>query len=125
MKAVMSKNAPAPIGPYNQAVLADDFLFVSGCLGLDPTSGELKEGIELQAKQAMDNLVSILKEGCFTTSNIVKTTVFLNDINDFNKFNEIYASYFDGTWFPSRTCVEVSKLPKNALLEIEAIAYKG
>lgn len=125
MKTVMSNNAPAPIGPYNQGVIAGNFLFVSGCLGLDPKNGELKEGIELQAKQAMENLVNILKEANLTLNNVVKTTVFLNDINDFNKFNEIYANYFDGTYFPSRTCVEVSKLPKNALIEIEAIACEG
>lgn len=124
MKTVRSENAPAPIGPYSQAIETDSLLFVSGCLGADPISGELKEGIEDQARQALDNLKAILKEGGLTLNSVVKTTVYLKDMNDFAAFNAVYASYFNDGHYPARTCVEVSALPKGGLIEIEAIASK-
>lgn len=121
---IKTNSAPAPVGPYNQAIETDGFLFVSGCLGLDPVSGELGECIKCQSKQALENLVSILKEANLGLDSVVKTTVYLKDINDFNTFNEIYAKYFEGTTYPARTCVEVGNLPKGGLVEIEAIAVK-
>ena len=124
MRTIRSDNAPAPIGPYSQAVENDGLIFVSGCLGADPVSGELKEGISGQARQAMDNLLSILKERSLGANSILKTTVYLSSMQYFTEFNGIYASYFDGTCFPARTCVEVSALPKGGLIEIEAIASK-
>ena len=122
MRVVRSERAPAPIGPYSQAVKTGDLLFVSGCLGADPLSGELKEGIRAQAVQAMDNLVNILKEEGLSVNNVVKTTVYLKDMGDFAEFNAVYASYFDGSYFPARTCIQVGALPKGGMIEIEAIA---
>ncbi|MBR3227739.1 MAG: RidA family protein [Erysipelotrichaceae bacterium] len=122
MRVVRSERAPAPIGPYSQAVKTGDLLFVSGCLGADPLSGELKEGIRAQAVQAMDNLVNILKEEGLGVNNVVKTTVYLKDMGDFAEFNAVYASYFDGSYFPARTCIQVGALPKGGMIEIEAIA---
>ena len=122
MRVVRSDKAPSPIGPYSQAVKTGDLLFVSGCLGADPLSGELKEGIRAQAVQAMDNLVNILKEEGLGVNNVVKTTVYLKDMGDFAEFNAVYASYFDGSYFPARTCIQVGALPKGGMIEIEAIA---
>ena len=123
MRVIRSEKAPAPIGPYSQAVLAGDVLYISGCLGVDPVSGELKEGVEGQARAALDNLCAILEEAGYTLNNVVKTTVYLKSMGDFSEFNDIYASYFDG-YYPARTCIEVAALPKGGLLEIEAIASK-
>ena len=123
MRVIRSEKAPAPIGTYSQAVLAGDVLYISGCLGVDPESGELKEGVEGQARAALDNLCVILEEAGYTLNNVVKTTVYLKSMGDFSEFNGIYASYFDG-YYPARTCIEVAALPKGGLLEIEAIASK-
>ena len=122
MKVVRSDKAPAPIGPYSQAVKTGGLLFVSGCLGADPQSGELREGIRAQAVQAMDNLVNILKEEGLGVNDVVKTTVYLKDMGEFTEFNTVYASYFDGSYFPARTCIQVGALPKGGMIEIEAIA---
>ena len=124
MKTVRSDKAPAPIGPYSQAIETDSLLFISGCLGADPTSGDLREGIEAQSRQALDNLLGILQECGLSLNNVVKTTVYLKSMNDFARFNGIYASYFNGGHYPARTCVEISALPKGGLIEIEAIASK-
>lgn len=125
MKNVLSTyEAPQAIGPYSQAIEIDNLLFVSGQLGLEPESGKMVEGgVEAQAEQAMKNVSAILDEAGLTFSNIVKTTIFLADMNDFAKVNEIYASHFVSD-FPARSAIQVAGLPKGGLVEIEVIAVK-
>ena len=120
-KAIVTNHAPAAIGPYSQAIRAGGMLYVSGMLGIDPTGGELKEGVLAQAEQALKNLTAVLVEAGVDTSAVVKTTVFLTDMGAFGGVNEIYAKYFTAP-FPARSCVEVRALPKGGLFEIEAIA---
>ncbi|HIU68132.1 MAG TPA: RidA family protein [Candidatus Caccomorpha excrementavium] len=122
-ETISAKNAPAAVGPYVHAVLAGDMLFTSGQLGLDPVTGTLPEGVEAQADQAIKNLRAVIEEAGMTLQNVVKTTVFLADINDFAAVNEIYARYFTGE-VPARSCVQAAALPKGGLFEIEAIAVK-
>ncbi len=122
-ETVMAKNAPAAVGPYVHAVLAGDMLFTSGQLGLDPVTGVLREGVEAQADQAIKNLRAVIEAAGMTLQNVVKTTVFLADMNDFAAINEIYARYFTGD-APARSCVQAAALPKGGLFEIEAIAVK-
>lgn len=125
MKNVLSTyEAPQAIGPYSQAIEIDNLLFVSGQLGLEPESGKMVEGgVEAQAEQAMKNVSAILDEAGLTFSNIVKTTIFLADMNDFAKVNEIYASHFVSD-FPARSAIQVAGLPKGGLVEIEVVAVK-
>lgn len=108
------------IGPYNLAVRANGFLFTSGMLGLDPKTNKLVDGVEAQAKQALLNLTALLKEAGTSMENVVKATVFVQDLNDFAAVNNIYKDYF-GTEFPARSCVQVAKLPQGAMVEIELI----
>lgn len=122
-KAINADKAPAAVGPYVHAVEAGDLIFTSGQLGLDPTSGALPQGVGAQARQALENLGAVLEAAGSDFAHVVKTTVFLDDINDFAAVNEIYAEFFDGE-VPARSCVEVAKLPKGGLVEIEAIAVK-
>ena len=122
-ETVMAKNAPAAVGPYVHAVLAGDMLFTSGQLGLDPVTGVLPEGVEAQSDQAIKNLRAVIEAAGMTLQNVVKTTVFLADMNDFAAINEIYARYFTGD-APARSCVQAAALPKGGLFEIEAIAVK-
>ena len=118
---VSTKQAPAAIGPYSQAVRVGNLVFLSGQLGLDPETGVLKENIGDQTRQALDNIGAILTAVGLNYSHVVKTTVFLKDLDDFGLVNEIYGNIFkDGA--PARSCVEVSRLPKRALVEIECIA---
>lgn len=118
---VSTKQAPAAIGPYSQAVRVGNLVFLSGQLGLDPETGTLKENIGDQTRQALDNIGAILTAVGLNYSHVVKTTVFLKDLDDFGLVNEIYGNIFkDGA--PARSCVEVSRLPKRALVEIECIA---
>ena len=115
--------APAAVGPYSHAVKANGFIYVSGQLGLDPATGVLAEGVETQTRQCLDNLKTIL-EGCGSDlRHVVKTGIFLNDINDFGTVNAIYAEYFTEE-LPARSCVEVARLPKDGLVEIEVIAVE-
>lgn len=124
IKSVKTAKAPAAIGPYSQAVMAGDFIFVSGQLPVDPSTGNFpSEDIKILAKQSLNNIKSILEEAGSSMNKVVKTTVFLKDLSDFAAVNEVYASFFSGT-FPARSCFEVSSLPKGARLEIEAIAVK-
>lgn len=123
MKYISTKNAPQAIGPYSQAIIAGDFVFCSGQIGIDPKTGNLVEGIENQTKQIIENLKAVLNESGSDIDCIVKTTIFLTDINDFAKVNEIYGSFFT-THKPARSTVAISNLPKGALIEIEAIALK-
>jgi 2-iminobutanoate/2-iminopropanoate deaminase len=118
---VSTSYAPAAVGPYSQAIKVGNVLYLSGQLGLDPDSGALVEGLEAQTHRSMRNIEAVLKTVDADFNNIVKTTIFITDINDFAKVNEIYASYFDADP-PARSCVEVSALPKGGLVEIESIA---
>ena len=121
MKTVSTKNAPAAIGPYSQAQLAGNLVYTSGQIGIDPETGSVVEGLEAQAHQVFKNLSELLKAAGSDMSKVVKTTVFIQNMNDFGVINGIYAQYFTEP-FPARSCVEVSRLPKNVLLECEAIA---
>ena len=115
--------APAAVGPYSQAALVGNLLITSGQLGLDPTTGILPEGVEAQTKQSLENIGAILTEAGFSLTDVVKTTVFIRNMDDFGRVNGIYSAFF-GEHKPARSCVEVSALPKNGLLEIEVIASK-
>ena len=122
---VKTSDAPAPVGPYSQAVLAGSTLYVSGNIPLDPKTGDMVGGsnVQEQTKQIFKNLDAVLKAGGATPSNVVRCTVFLVDLGDFAAVNEIYADYFkDNDVTPSRSCVQVAALPKGALVEIDAIA---
>ena len=124
-KAVSTKNAPAAIGPYSQAVRVGDFLYTSGQVGLDPATGVLVQGgIEAQTTRVLENLKAVLETAGIDIVNVVKTTVFLKDMDDFAAMNAIYGKYFapEGVVAPARSTVEVARLPKDALVEIEAIA---
>lgn len=123
-KIIYTNNAPQPIGPYSQAVLADDFLYISGQVPIDPTTGKLVEGgIKEQAEQVMKNLNVILLEAEMNMSHVVKTSIFTTDISKFSDINDVYARYFNDN-FPARETIEVSKLPVGAAVEISMIAVK-
>lgn len=122
MKEVFTNKAPAAIGPYSQAIIAGDFLYASGAIGINPETGEVVEGIEQQTKQVMENLKAVLKEADVDFSQVVKFTIYLDSMDDFTKVNEIYGSYLEKP-YPARATVEVSRLPKDVLVEIDAIAY--
>lgn len=123
LKQIYSKNAPSPVGPYSQAIEANGFIFCAGQIGIDPKTGELKSGVEEQTRQTIENLKAVLQSAGSSLEKVVKTTIFLKNIQDFEKVNKIYAEYF-GKIKPARSTVEVSNLPKGALIEIEAIAVK-
>jgi 2-iminobutanoate/2-iminopropanoate deaminase len=116
--------APAAIGPYNQAVRAGNFVFTSGQLGMDPVGGQLAEGVEAQARQAMANVGAVLEAAGASFAHVVKTTIFLTDMGDFQTVNAVYASYFPADP-PARSTVQVAALPRQGLVEIEAIACVG
>ncbi len=119
---IATSGAPAAIGPYVQAVKVGNMVYTSGCIPLDPESMEVVgDDITHQTKQVMDNLMAVLAEAGASASSVIKTTCFLDDMGDFMHFNEVYASYF-GDNAPARSCVEVAKLPKGVLVEVEAIA---
>lgn len=121
MKIVSSGQAPAAIGPYSQAVIANGLLYASGQIPIAPETGELKgSDIEEQTEQVIRNISEVLKAAGSDSRHVVKTTCFLKDMRDFARFNEIYGRYFTGK--PARSCVEVSALPKGALVEIEVVA---
>ena len=120
-KCFLTQKGPKAIGPYSTANITGNICFMSGMLGVNPETGKLAEGIEGQALQAMTNVKTVLEEMGLTTVNVVKTTVFLADLNDFAKVNAIYADFF-GPDYPARSCVQVARLPMDALVEIEAIA---
>ena len=124
-KTIATENAPAAIGPYNQAIQVGNMLFASGQLGLDPATGNFPEGgVKEQTIQSFLNVKAILEEAGFSINDVVKTTVFLANMADFAAMNEIYASQFEGD-FPARSAVAVKTLPKNALVEVEVIAVKA
>lgn len=121
MKTIETKKAPAAIGPYSQAIIANGLVYTSGQIPIDPATGLIEaSGIEEQTKQVIANLAAVLTAAGSSLDRVVKTTCFLKNIGDFAVFNEIYAEYFTGR--PARSCVEVCALPKGALVEIEVIA---
>ena len=123
MTHVSTPNAPAALGPYSQAVDTGSTVYCSGQLGLDPATGNLADGVQAQTHQALKNLQAVLHEAGLSLDNVVKTTVFVQDLADFGTVNEIYGTYFHGG-FPARSCVQIAALPKNALVEIECIAVR-
>ena len=124
-RIVNTSNAPKPIGPYNQAVISGDLMFISGQVAFDPNTDELVlDDIQSETKQVMENLKSILEEANLSFDNVVKTTIFLSDMNDFQQVNEVYGSYFSNDQAPARETVEVSRLPKDVNVEISMIASK-
>ena len=121
-KCFFTEMGPRAIGPYCTATLSGSLAFLSGMLGIDPSTGKLIEGgVEAQARQSMQNICAVLEELGLSPASVLKTTVFLSDLNDFGRVNAIYADFF-GPDFPSRSCVEVARLPMDALVEIEVIA---
>ena len=121
---ISTDKAPAAIGPYSQAIEVNGMIYTSGMIPIDPSTGELVTGsVEAQAEQAFENLCHLVEDSGSKVENIVKTTVFIKEMNDFGKINEIYKKYFKEP-FPARSCVEVARLPKDVLLEVEAIAWK-
>lgn len=124
MKTIIcTDKAPAAIGPYSQAIEINGMIYTSGVIPVNPATGEIPDGIEAQAKQAIGNLIQLLQAAQSGAEKVVKTTVFIKNMNDFGIINEIYAQYFTGN-YPARSCVEVARLPKDVLIEIEAVALK-
>ena len=123
-KKISTTKAPGAIGPYSQAVEIDNLVYTSGQLGVDPATGELVEGVEAQTKMALENVKAVLAEAGLEMSSIIKSLVFITDMNDFGKVNGVYAQYINGDVLPARSCVQVSALPKGGLVEIEVIAKK-
>jgi len=122
-QAVYSADAPAPIGPYSQAVRVGDWLFISGQIPVDPVNNEVVPGgIRAQTKQVLQNLQAILNAEGASLQHVVKTTIYLQDLDDFKAMNEVYATYFTEP-YPARATVQVAALPRGVLIEIEAIAY--
>ncbi len=124
-KIIYTDKAPAPIGPYSQAVLVGNTLYTSGQIALDPISMELvMETIEIETTQVMNNMKAVLEAADMDFSNVVKSSIFISDMNDFARINSIYASYFEEEFAPARETVQVAKLPKNVNVEISMIAIK-
>jgi len=121
---IHTDKAQAAIGPYSQAVRIEDMLFTSGQLGTDPGTGNLAEGMEAQTEQSLRNIAAILEEAGFARTDVVKTTIFMKNMDDFGTVNQIYSAFF-GDHRPARSCVEVAQLPKGGLVEIEVVAVKG
>ena len=125
MKTIIrTANAPAAIGPYSQAIDLGNLVITSGQLPIDPATGAFPEGIQAQTKQSLANVKAILEAAGLTMDSVVKTTVFLSDMNNFGAMNEVYATFFIEGSYPARSAVEVARLPKDALVEIEVIAAK-
>ena len=130
-KVISTEKAPAAIGPYSQAIEVNGMVYTSGIIPVVPETGEIPEGSVAQAKQALTNLSNLLEAAGTNMDNVVKTTVFIKEMNDFSAINDVYKTFFTTVYakffpspFPSRSCVEVARLPKDVMLEIEAIAIK-
>ena len=121
-KIISTDKAPAEIGPYSQAVKAGDIIYTSGMIPVIPQTGEIVDGVEAQARQVLTNVRSLLEASGSSMDKVIKTTVFIKDMNDFAKINAIYAEFFEEGSYPARSCVEVARLPKDVLMEMEAIA---
>lgn len=122
-KQVATPLAPGAIGPYSQAIAAGNWVYTSGQLGLNPETGTLAEGVQEQTRQSLRNVQAILEEAGASLDHVVKTTVYLKDMNDFAAVNEIYSTFFTEP-YPARSAIEVARLPKDGLVEIEAVARK-
>lgn len=122
-KVISTDKAPAAIGPYSQAIEVNGMVFTSGVIPVDPQTGVIPATIEEQANQAFSNLKNLIEASGATIDKVIKTTVFIKEMNDFGKINEIYATYFKEP-FPARSCVEVARLPKDVMLEVEAVVAK-
>lgn len=120
---VVPEKAPKAVGPYSQGIAAGGFVYTSGQLPLDPATNTMPEGIEAQARQSLDNVKAVLEAGGSGMDKVVKVTIFVKDLNDFAKVNEIYGTYFTADP-PARSCVEVARIPRDALIEIEAVAVQ-
>ena len=123
-KQIVTKDAPAAIGPYSQGIAVGNVLYASGQIPADPATGEVKGDITEQAEMSCKNVGAILKENGMDFTNVVKTTCFLADMADFAKFNEVYAKYFSADPKPARSCVAVKAIPKGCLCEVEVLAIK-
>lgn len=125
-KIIQTKNAPAPIGPYNQAILSGNTLYTSGQIAINPQTGELIKGdIQEETKMVMQNLKAVLEAAGMTFDEVVKSSIFISDMNNFTQINEIYAQYFEEATAPARETVEVANLPKFVNVEISMIAVKN
>lgn len=122
-KEIATENAPKAIGPYSQGILWNDLIFASGQIPVNPATSEIPNGIKEQTTQVLKNISAILESEGSSIKNVIKTTVFIKDMNDFVQMNEVYESFFQKP-FPARSTVEVARLPKDVLVEIEVIAYK-
>lgn len=122
-RVIHTDKAPKALGPYSQAIETNGFIFASGQLGIDPATGDLQVGAEAQIKQALTNVASVLEEAGSSLENIVKTTIFFNDLANFQAVNEIYGSFFENA-YPARSAFQVAKLPLDAEVEIEVVAVK-
>ena len=122
-EVIQTNNAPGAIGPYSQGIAVGDFVYTSGQIPLNPSTGELVTDIKLATKQSLENVKAILESAGTSLDNVIKTSIFLKDLNDFEAVNEVYGTYFTENK-PARSCVQVAKLPKDAVIEIEAIAIK-
>ena len=127
LEPIETKLAPKPVGPYNQAVRVENWLYCSGQIALDPSTGAMigNGNIEEETKQVLKNLLAVVEAAGGTSSNVIRTTIYLTDLNDFAKVNAIYAETFSENVSPARACVEVSSLPKEGKIEIDCIAWLG
>ena len=127
LEPIETKFAPKPVGPYNQAVLVENWLYCSGQIALDPATSEMigNGNIEEETRQVLKNLIAVVEAAGGKSSNVIRTTIYLTDLNDFAKVNQIYAEIFCSQVSPARACVEVSNLPKGGKIEIDCIAWLG
>ena len=127
IEPIETNSAPKPVGPYNQAVLVENWLYCSGQIALDPSTGVMigNGNIEEETRQVLKNLMAVVEAAGGESSNVIRTTIYLTDLNDFAKVNAIYAETFGGSASPARACVEVSNLPKGGKIEIDCIAWLG
>ena len=127
IEPIETNSAPKPVGPYNQAVLVENWLYCSGQIALDPSTGVMigNGNIEEETKQVLKNLMAVVEAAGGESSNVIRTTIYLTDLNDFAKVNAIYAETFGGSASPARACVEVSNLPKGGKIEIDCKAWLG
>jgi len=127
IEPIETNSAPKPVGPYNQAVLVENWLYCSGQIALDPSTGVMigNGNIEEETRQVLKNLMAVVEAAGGENSNVIRTTIYLTDLNDFAKVNEIYAETFGETTSPARACVEVSNLPKGGKIEVDCIAWLG
>ena len=127
IEPIETNSAPKPVGPYNQAVLVENWLYCSGQIALDPSTGVMigNGNIEEETRQVLKNLMAVVEAAGGESSNVIRTTIYLTDLNDFAKVNAIYAETFAGSASPARACVEVSNLPKGGKIEVDCIAWLG